>query len=598
MLKKLMAVVVFALCAAVSAHAADVYVNANAAEEGDGSEKSPFKTLAYAIDNMPKGTTRLLLADGTYPVSSTLTLNMIIESQSGNAANCIIDGEYKCRLFKQTDAAQFKGVTLRNGIATDNANGGNTVNNTSGKGLGFYDCIIEGGITTNTAGAVAGNIWMPSGALIVSNCVIRNNYVYDTVDGWGGGGFVAMQNGSPTYKFYNTVASNNVFELNSGVRNDRGGTVIFTNAGCELYDCTFVDNLTTNRGSGWARGGVVYARGGTVKAERCAFVRNTAPRCGSAIYGAANLETCVFTNNLSCSGGSRDGGNNGTVVGITVTAIGCDFYGNTNNYYGAISASSSAMISNCTFACNKGTRGAAVFCANNLTLMDSTFTRNETQNGLLATESNNKVGSGNAIVDRCTFKGTSATGSVLYDSEGNGTGMTTNVCIRNSVVTGCTGTSLGVAECCNTIPAAGRTFDNGYGVYFQNLTVTNNALSAAIVTCGGGMGITNQDMWFIENCDLRNNGTKKIMTGTAYQDRARHCLVDTGATNIRLVSEDDPDYIGNRTDGKFKEKGIVSAWMTQVAKPLDYFGNPRIRGAKPDIGAIEWPKLGLMLILW
>lgn len=570
----------------------------NGDADGDCESWESAGTLERAFSLATTAGSVIVLEKGTYVLTQTITTgtqSITLRSETGKADDVIIDGAHSCRLFMQKGNLVFKGVTLSNGMTVNDSTGGNTVNNAAGKDLGFYDCVVEGGITTNNLDAVAGNVWMPNGTLIVSNCVIRNNYVYDTVNGWGAGGFVAMQNGGAVYKFYDTVASNNVFEMNSACQNHRGGNVVFTNCGCEIYDCTFADNLATNRNSsGYARGGVVFARGGTVKAERCAFVCNAAHTSASAIYGSANLTDCAFTNNISRKGVES---NNGTVQGTTVTAVGCDFYGNTNNYKGVISASSGATISNCMFSCNKGVRGTAVYCQNNLTLLDSTFFGNEAGNGLLATLSNNKVGAGNTLVDRCTFTGTTATGAVLYFSDGNGAGLTTNVCIRNSVVTGCTGTSLCYAEYCNTIPSEGRTFDNGYGVYFQNLTVTNNTLSGGIFTCGGSMGTNNRDMWFIENCDLKNNGTKKIMVTSDYQDRARHCIVDADATCIRLVAEGDPSYIGNRTDKKFRNKGIVSAWMTQVANPLDYLGNPRIKGPKPDIGAIEWPYLGLMLMV-
>ncbi len=196
-----------------------------------GSNTFPFTSLATASTSISAAVTVsvngdvILVNDGTYVFSSTLTINKGITLKSINGSSAaIIDGNnsVKCLLINNPNAV-VEGFTVQNGY------------NPSGFGGGVN--IVNGGL--------------------VKFCTIKNNRARD-------GGGVAIDNSG---YLENCYVTDNIANNGSGA--GYGGGVRLLNGG-EIRNCVITGNTSVRYG-----GGVNIWNAGKVK--NCVIAKNTAP---------------------------------------------------------------------------------------------------------------------------------------------------------------------------------------------------------------------------------------------------------------------------------------------------------------------------------
>ena len=95
------------IAALSSAFAATTYyVDGSVASSGDGSQASPFKTIAEGVAAAAAGDV-VEVAAGTYTISSQITVAKAITIRGADRATTIIDANSACRIFNVSAAASI-----------------------------------------------------------------------------------------------------------------------------------------------------------------------------------------------------------------------------------------------------------------------------------------------------------------------------------------------------------------------------------------------------------------------------------------------------------------------------------------------------------
>ena len=269
-----------AACFAPSARAATLNVPAQ------------YATIQFAVTAANAGDT-ILVADGTYTGAGNRDVDfggrdLIVQSASGNPANCVIDCQQAGCAFILSSGLTAKsviaGFTIKNGAGHIAPNG--------------YAC--GGGIYALGYPDYSGS------SPIITHCVFTINSAK-----YGGG----LSGG---------VATHCVFNGNSGLY--YGGGMEFGAA----FNCVFSGN------SGELGGGGIYSGSAT----NCVFNGNSASGGGGMFFGSAT--NCVFTRNSAGGGGAAQSelryctvANNtaqmmgGVEAGSGNTVVNCIIWGNT-----------------------------------------------------------------------------------------------------------------------------------------------------------------------------------------------------------------------------------------------------------------------------
>lgn len=300
--------------------------------------------------------------------------------------------------------------------------------------------------------------------------------------------------------------------------------------------------LTLTSGKSTNSGASLFVQPGvTVIASQCAFAANSvtganglagasaatnssnfgasggagtpgASALGGAIYnlGTIALVNCVLTNNTAVGGAGGTGGNGGNGTGtFAVAGNGGDGAVGGAGFGGAVYNLGDLTLINCSFSGNSvaggaggagGTAGAgsfsaapgnggsggaaaggAVFNANNLTVIASTFSTNSALAGNSATAGQNGNGTGQA-----GLQGATASGGALYNQWW---AAITNCTFYTNTVIGGTGGNGGVGGGTFAVPGEGGEGGNGVGGSIDNvntMTIVNCTFSS-----GGAFGGTN-----------------------------------------------------------------------------------------------------------
>lgn len=410
-MKKISAMVTGILLSAYAVQAATLYVDIN-----NTTPTSPYSSwgtaatsIQAAVDTASADDT-VRVADGTYAITNTITINKAITVESENGPDAVfVDGGGSNRVFT----------------------------------LGKVDCTLRGlTITNGFGGSWGGGVYCPTVSWdihdmdrqIVTNCVLSGN------DGTQGGGM------------YRGVAKNCRFENNTGVSgagaNDTlatdcdfisngdyigggayngggmfGGVAIrcvFSNnyltvgagmAGGEAIDCVFVDNTAWYGGgknSGTAVGCVfsnnyaTYNGGGMQggSASDCTFVANNAGWSGGGSYETTAID-CLFQENVTVGSGGTSKNGGGMFRG---RATDCVFIGNTAPSYGGgfYTDLAGVSIESCTFTSNSAVGGGGAAVKSDTILNNCVFDHNTATGG-------GGLHRGNA--NNCTFTENAATGN-------------------------------------------------------------------------------------------------------------------------------------------------------------------------------------------
>ncbi len=163
----------FVLCA----QAATYYVDRSAAATGDGSQASPFLTIAEGVAAAAAGDV-VRVASGTYTITATISISkgITVQPDPDKPGRVTVDANKKCRVFDINHAdAVVEGLRIyrgRNAALTQY--GGGVRFGTKGGTL--RNCTIESCcLYQNTANQGGGGVYIPAGAT-VTGCVIKDCY--------------------------------------------------------------------------------------------------------------------------------------------------------------------------------------------------------------------------------------------------------------------------------------------------------------------------------------------------------------------------------------------------------------------------------------
>ncbi len=319
----------------------DIYVSAGGADNGDGSQGNPYKTIQAGIDAVPddstvNGTVVHVAAD-IYKEHLNIGKNVTLLGEGENST--IIDGNQSGRVIEIAAGCEVKitGFTITNGKAPDGGDG---------------DLYFAGG-----AGGAGGGI-CNSGTVTITSCTITGNSAGDGGHGGrvgsggdGGAGGGICNSGTVTITSC-TITGNSAGNGGHGGRGVRGGYGgdggdggagggICNSGTVTITSCTITGNSAGNGGhggdggdechggaggAGGAGGGICNSgTSGTVTITGCTITGNSAGASGADGAGGD-----AFVGGIAYNGG--DGGAGGAGGGIcnsgTVTITGCTITGN------------------------------------------------------------------------------------------------------------------------------------------------------------------------------------------------------------------------------------------------------------------------------
>lgn len=221
-----------------------------------GSHTYPYADWASAATNfsaaiesvLPGG--EVLVADGTYPLSSEILIDRQVTLRGANGTSSVIlDGQDQTLLVQlSAEGCVLADMTLRRGDGGD-----------------------------------GGAVYMTSFGM-VTNCVFADNYA-----SYGGAGIYCRSTG----KVIGCTFSNNVSD-------SYGGALYFDGAG-SVIDCTIISNYCDGDG------GAIYFDDPGNYVGGCSILSNEAYSVGGGIYcyyGGTTIENCE----ISCNTAGEDGG--------------------------------------------------------------------------------------------------------------------------------------------------------------------------------------------------------------------------------------------------------------------------------------------------
>ena len=307
----------------------DVYFDANAQRDGDGTQANPFKYVAP--NRIPYGSTAYF-KDGIYEVDSTCYLRsndgsalfdvptkvtFYGESTSGTIFKCTnssvipfcVDDNSRLYAYNMTfdnavvqNNGRFEayGVIFKNGVAVDeyasyyptrnNAFGGAIYSPgshyaTYGSGMKSYLTLVDC-LFMNNRGVYGGAIYHNYG-----DTIIRNTKFYDSYASLYGG-VLATDGG--------TILIENCEFINYGAAGDAGGAIYSKTTDLTLRNVNFTNGYGDF-------GGAVCNLNSQLVIENANFINNTAKYEGGAIYamyGDVSIKNCNIVSSTALDGGA------------------------------------------------------------------------------------------------------------------------------------------------------------------------------------------------------------------------------------------------------------------------------------------------------
>ena len=312
--------------------AGDVYFDASATSNGDGTQSKPYNTVTSS--NL--GTTNHF-APGTYRISSSLSSYTSYEGMSfigKNKDTTILQYMGSDTFIKTSNSITFNGITLKGGSIQ-----------TSGGTLTATDTIFDSGVAveeTEDDNYKYGNSY--GGAI---------KQAASTGLDWGsifGGGSSSTQ----TMTFTNCIFRNNYAAYGGAIYSEKG-TITVTNS-------KFENNHAENGG-----GAIAALNGVTLTVNGCEFINDYSMYdAGGAIYlfnvTSASIQNTKFNNCNAAIGGAIAS----LISPVTVT--GSNFSSNRANWIGGavFSMYGSLTVKSSDFLENSAYHGGAIY-ADNLT---------------------------------------------------------------------------------------------------------------------------------------------------------------------------------------------------------------------------------------
>ena len=615
MLKKIVAVVVFALCAA--AYAADpIYVKTT-------------DDLAALVAAVEADDTEFVLEDGVHQLTAPISFsydkakkiyNITIRSESGDPDKCFVDGGKAMACitafggYNASHMSELRGITFRNGLVSSSSaavsGGGVTCTGfTNIRDCNFTDNRVETSVGNYAANG--GALYINGSTVTISNCVFCDNVAWaDASTATASGGAVYFANSKSGLQFYDCKFVDN---LASGGKAASGGALYGNSQSQVFFGCLFAENVATNHLSvSGGNGGGVFGRGFVY--TDCVFSNNVATSDGggykSTNGNATGMTNCLFTGNVAlqgsggalyvtektafyhCSIVSNTCAASGGGVGYTgagSTFAGCLVEGNSSKVSGGgLNLPHGGAFTDCVIRGNRAGDGVGggIYSGLNRSNQSPLFMTNcvVEGNGVVSTQSYKNHSGGGVYADfapcveieGCVFSKNSYSGS---PAAGYGAGalhivqttyqtyVRTNAVVRNCLFADNSG--VRAVSFHNEQTVAPATYENAYGVKFSSCSFIGNEVSSEIFHNTGDSETTGNA--FFRNCLMLGNagdGGKKIFWGTAktgemdagLDGHVQYCLADTDAV---FFPADGTDHCIRSDKSKAGGgKGTNEPWMT------------------------------------
>ena len=268
----------YTLPACVLVRSQDIYVARDGSDTNDGlTPATPKATIPAALLAVASGGT-VHLADGTYPLPATLTLETAVTVR-GN------DADPSAVVLRRSGSGFYNVVTIKNAAAT------------------LSGCVVENGYVE---GSGAAGITASAGT--VTNCVIRNNTRSNNTYGTGGGIHFSGANCT----LVDCVVSNNATKTYW----QAGGGIYVSDVAAKIIRCRFIGNRSA------CQGGAIHCASASRKPifEDCLIADNVSGTNyysnsggkgtfagGGGAYGGT-LRRCVLSGNWLCARSSTFSG--------------------------------------------------------------------------------------------------------------------------------------------------------------------------------------------------------------------------------------------------------------------------------------------------
>lgn len=498
-------------------------------------------------------------------------------------------------------AGRFEGLVFENGASVTgnySSNGGGAV---YGSGGTFVKCVFRNNYA-GTGGAIKGRT-------TCYGCVFTNNYA---VGNKGAGGAINCTTGCDLYDCY--------FADNSSTDSGAGAIRIISGTGtpCVISNCTFVGNQGKDQASNAPMGGAIRCETSATYRPTlydCAFTNNVSARFGGAYYGAGVFHRCTFhgnyldTTSYGC-GGAVAGGDEDATDRTRAVLYDCHVISNKSSNAGNTSLGGGgiyvATAIHTVFIGNRSRNngGAAVKSA----LIDCEVVRNRKDNN-----SNSGAGLSACVATNCLIAGNVIPGDKgrnYYGAGAHNCDLVNCTVVSNSCPgygAGYGGAGLSYTEpghfCYNTLIA-----DNVDTVTGTGAIIASSADNApTLVNCTVSGNGTNGNARAVHNVILVNSIVYGNARGTqddvirAATNSCASILTDT--TKYPGCVTEDPRFETGAYTLSFRspcrDAGLPFKWMTDKDDPRskDLLGNPRLASSAPDMGCYERPYYGLMLLL-
>ena len=327
-MKKVFALAVSALATLVAQTTVGdtFYVATDGNDGASGDSDHPFATIAAGVSaatasSVPR---KVVVRTGEYKIDAAIEISnaLTIESETGNRADVVIDGQGKTPLVKWTASSGIRGAVL-SGLTL--ANGYSTEGGFASAGVYMYggtitNCVVRGCLLNGegTKDAYGAGIYVRSGGTYyfshVVDTVISGNVVSNAIPAGankhsrGGGIYLSASSGESGCVVRGCTVENNVAWLSRGTNDQNnpqghlclGGGICAEAAGSEISDCIIRGNCATNatpNGIAGCGGGVYASAGATV--SNCLVYANMASAQGGGVCADAAIVThCTITNNV------------------------------------------------------------------------------------------------------------------------------------------------------------------------------------------------------------------------------------------------------------------------------------------------------------
>jgi hypothetical protein len=324
----------------MAAHPATWYVATNGNDSNGGTSwADAVKTIAAGVAMATATHDVVLISNGTYAVTNSITIDKITVRGLNGYANTIADGGGSNQLFYLNGAnALLEGLTLTNGYVVSNYAAGVFVAEGTVRDCAIVNCVVTGGH--------GGGVHMSNGR--IEQCLIMGNSAYGT-GGQAYGAAIHMYGGVVT----GCVIKKN-FSQRNGIIANLGGVA---NNGV-IENCTISENKLLGSGAIFILNSAII--------RRCMINNNEAAAAAGVCFynpGKSKLYDSWIVSNTALDGGiNSPGGILFSLYKPNAEVRNCLIAYN-SGYVGGVIAryGDSNFIANCTIVSNRGTGAGGIY---------------------------------------------------------------------------------------------------------------------------------------------------------------------------------------------------------------------------------------------